>query len=107
MSKKKIYIGGKVTGLHPDIVSSNFQNAEIQVELLGFEAVNPIKVVNDPTSDWQTAMKKCIKALIDCDAAYFMQDSFWSTGALLEIKLCEDLGIPIFFTYENLDEWNN
>lgn len=107
MSKKKIYIGGKVTGLYPELVSSKFQNTEIQLELLGFEAINPIKVVNDPNSEWQPAMRKCLKALMDCDGAYFMPCSHFSTGALIELQLCEDLEIPRFFTFEDLDKWNN
>ena len=63
--------------------------------------------MNDPKSDWQPAMKKCIKALMDCDGAYFMPCCHLSPGALVELRLCEDIGIPIFFTYEDLDEWNN
>lgn len=106
MSKKKIYIGGKVTGLNPELVSSKFQNTEIQIELMGFAAVNPIKVVNDPSSDWQPAMRICIKALMDCDAAYFMPCSHTSEGAGIEMQLCENIGMPILFTYEDLAEWN-
>lgn len=94
--KKKVYIAGKVTGLNPDIVSSKFQNAEIQVELLGFEAVNPIKVVNNITEPWESAMKICVKAMLECDAVVILPCWSLSTGARIERQLAAALGIPIF-----------
>ncbi|MBP4137435.1 DUF4406 domain-containing protein [Flavobacterium geliluteum] len=67
---KKIYIAGKVTGLPENETNTKFQQAEITVSLAGFEAVNPIKVVNNQNADWDTAMRLCIVELMKCDAVF-------------------------------------
>lgn len=67
MNKKKIYIAGKVTGEPLAECTMKFGEAQKHIEALGFMAVNPLEVVNDFHTTWENAMKKCIKALMDCD----------------------------------------
>ena len=94
--KKKIYIAGKVTGLPQDEVSIKFANAENDLEQKGFNPVNPIHVVCNVNATWQEAMKKCIAALMDCDAVFVLPDALQSKGAKLELKLARKMGIPVF-----------
>lgn len=93
---KKIYIAGKVTGEDRQKTVLKFGSAEIRIELNGFKATNPIDVVCNMSEDWQKAMKKCIAAMIECDAVLLLDDWTQSKGALIESQLALDLGIPRF-----------
>lgn len=112
---KRIYIAGKVTGLPLHEVTMKFGEAQKTIELLGFEAINPLALINDWKCDWSVAMKKCIKALLDCDAIVILPDWEQSKGAKIERQLAEDLDIQIFnytkfglnVMVKNLEEWNN
>ena len=92
--KKTIYIAGKVTGLPQQEVTNKFADVQINLERFGFKVVNPIEVVGDWNVTWDTAMKKCIKALIDCDAIYLMDCHTQSVGAMIELQLAINLKIP-------------
>ncbi|OXA83692.1 hypothetical protein B0A56_00805 [Flavobacterium columnare NBRC 100251 = ATCC 23463] len=102
---KKIYIAGKVSGLSIESVLKKFDNAQAEIEDLGFKAINPITVVNDWQCDWHTAMKKCIKALMDCDAVVVLEDYKTSNGAKIELELCKRLGITIFYGVDDLAKY--
>ncbi|MGE4345913.1 MAG: DUF4406 domain-containing protein [Flavobacteriaceae bacterium] len=91
--KKKIYIAGKVTGLPQKEVVEKFEEAQLEIEKQGFYAVNPLEVVGDWNCDWQTAMKRCITALLKCDEAWFLPCWSNSKGALLEHKIATEVGI--------------
>ncbi|GEM55263.1 hypothetical protein B0A58_07330 [Flavobacterium branchiophilum NBRC 15030 = ATCC 35035] len=102
---KKIYIAGKVSGLSIESVLKKFANAQEEIEDLGFKAINPISVVNDWACDWHTAMKLCIKALMDCDAIVVLNDYTTSDGAKIELELSKRLGITIFYGVEELAKY--
>ncbi len=93
--KKKIYIAGKVTGLPIAETTMKFGEAQKELESRGFEAVNPLAVVNDWHATWEDAMKKCIAALVTVDAVYLLPCARDSRGAKLEKQLAEHLGIPV------------
>lgn len=92
---KRIYIAGKVTGEPKHTCALKFATAQKELEKRGYEVVNPITVVNDFNADWQTAMRKCIIALMDCQGIYFLPDWQDSQGAKVEYKLAETVGIEI------------
>lgn len=92
---KKIYIAGKITGLPQNEVIEKFETAKAKIESLGFHAINPVQVVNDWETTWENAMKKCLKALIDCDAVVILPCWSESKGATIERQLAEDLGMVI------------
>ena len=94
MTKKKIYIAGKVTGLPQQFEIDKFKKVQEILERCGFEVVNPIEVVKDFNTPWHLAMKLCIKALLDCDGVYLMPCHADSKGALVEKQLAYNLGIP-------------
>lgn len=95
MTKKKIYIAGKVTGEPIAECTKKFRLAQKEIESMGFDGINPFEVVMDFKATWQAAMKKCIKALVDCDAMVILPCWQDSKGAKIERKLAEDLGITI------------
>ena len=94
-TKKKIYIAGKVSGEDLAQCTMKFGEAQKKIEARGFEAVNPLEVVGTWKISWEAAMKKCIKALMDCDAIYFLPCADRSPGAKFEKELALKLGIPI------------
>jgi hypothetical protein len=100
--KKNIYIAGKVTGLDSMEVRLKFKRAEEEVIARGFEAINPINLVNNPNATWEEAMKKCIAALCLCDAVYLLPCCNTSPGAKLEIAIAASLKIPAFQKVDDL-----
>lgn len=105
--KKKIYIAGKVTGLTITECTMNFGTAQIAIEKLGHEAVNPLVIVNDWKCPWGLAMRKCIAALMDCDAILALDNSKQSEGATIELQLAHKLRMPIFYEIEHLTRFSN
>lgn len=95
MSKKKIYIAGKVTGLPQQEVVDKFAKAQKEIEEMGFEVVNPIEVVNDFDTPWNEAMKMCIIALLECTGIVLLPCWKDSKGARLEKDLARSFGIEV------------
>jgi nucleoside 2-deoxyribosyltransferase len=98
--KKKIYIAGKVTGLDREKCLEKFAISKRGVEELGYEAVNPMELVPEGT-EWNPAMKICIKALMDCDGIILHPDWSDSEGAIFEQGLAWKLGIENFLYSKN------
>ncbi len=92
---KKIYIAGKVTGEPIAECTMKFGVAQKKIEAIGFEAINPLAVVGDFNASWEVAMKKCLKALIDCDGVILLPCWQGSRGATIEWQLAKDLGLVI------------
>ena len=92
---KTIYIAGKVTGLPIEEVKVKFGAAQSLLRSKGFKAINPLEVVNDLEATWEDAMKKCIAALVAVDAVYLLPCYTNSPGAKLELKIAEELCIPV------------
>ena len=85
--KKKVYIAGKVTGEPKHACALKFAMAEKALVKKGFEVVNPLNVVGDPSTPWHLAMRKCIAALMTCDAIHLLPDWQESNGASIEKDL--------------------
>lgn len=101
-SKKKIYIAGKVTGEDLATCTMKFGTAQKAVENAGFEAVNPLEVVGDWQATWKGAMRKCLKALVDCDAILLLPCAKGSKGALIEKSVAIGLDMPYFDNVKSL-----
>lgn len=102
--KQLIYIAGKVTGVPIAERTAKFQAAETMLQQKGFETLNPIKLVEDPNTDWQTAMDICFIGLAKCNAIYMLPCSVDSEGAKLELEYALAKGIDIYYELENVEE---
>lgn len=110
---KKIYIAGKVTGENRAECTAKFALAKKEIEALGFEAINPLEVVGHWDTPWNPAMRKCIGALMECDAIVLLPDWISSRGAKIEYEISKFINIPDFRATKfglndlSLHKWNN
>ena len=90
---KKIYISGKIT--NNANYKADFEAAEFELKIAGFQPVNPAKEHLPDGATWADYMRHDIKLLCDCDAIYMLKGWRESAGAKIEYKLARDLGIEI------------
>lgn len=93
---KKLYISGKITGIE-DQAPELFKLAEEEVRKLGFEPVNPMTINHDHDLTWSSYMKEDLKAMMDCDGVYMLNNWKTSKGANIELDLAESLGMEIYY----------
>lgn len=98
----KIYISGKISGEPTAPCTIKFGTMQKCIENLGHQAVNPLEVCMEPGINWHEAMRKDIKALMDCDAIYCLPDYIHSRGALLEQQIAIALDMPVFYDLKTL-----
>lgn len=96
----KIYLSGKISGTDLKETSEKFKTYQKHFEKLEHEVVNPFELTTDLTLDWCTYMKTDIKAMLDCDTIFVMNDYIDSIGAKLEFHIAVMLGYPI------IRQWN-
>lgn len=96
MNKKKIYISLPISGRSIEAVKSECSHAKIDIENRGFEAVSPLEVSDDPDATYSEHMGKDIAALLDCDAAVFLDGWIGSKGCMLEFHTCQIYSKHIF-----------
>ena len=104
--KPKIYIAGKVTGEKLPHVTIKFRKAKKELEKLGYEAINPLEVVNDFNCSWQYAMQKCIAALRECEAVYFLPCYKRSKGAQIELNFAHNHNINVYTDVKQIPDLN-
>lgn len=90
-----IYIAGKVTGEDKLECAAKFSKAQKELNRYGFQVINPLEVVGNWNTPWETAMKLCIKTLMECDAVFLLPCAVNSKGAQIEVELAAKLGIPV------------
>jgi len=94
--KTKIYISGKITGIE-DKAFEIFQKADEHLQSMNFETVNPMLLKHNHDKSWESYMKVCLKALIDCDKIYMLLNWRDSKGAMMELEVARKLGISVIF----------
>jgi len=97
---KHIYICGPVTGRpleearqHFDTVEKNIHTAATDMSTC---TSNPMRLC-PPGTEWHQAMKICIRELVQLDGIALLQGWQHSKGAFLELKLAEELHIPVVY----------
>lgn len=105
MNKPKIYIAGKVSGEPLHACTMKFGAAQVQLQKMGFEVVNPLEVVPHFNIDWQTAMRLCICKLMGCHGVFLLKDYTDSRGAMIESNLAKNLKMPQFQSFKELEKF--
>lgn len=100
----RLYIAGKITGLHVDEAFEMFERGEEIVTRCGHRAVNPMtEVEQTPGREWIDYMRDGIRLLIECDGIFMLSNWGDSPGARLEKLIAEGLGLQIFYANRAAD----
>lgn len=88
-----VYVSGPMTGL-PEHNLPAFAAAADRLADAGFEPRNPgyRGVIEGYT--WQDYLRDALRLLLDCDAVALLPGWETSRGALLEVRVATDLGMP-------------
>lgn len=94
--RKRVYISGKISGLHYKVAYGAFEQAEIYFLSLNYEIVNPMKLTHNHDKSWESYMREDLKAMMDCDCIAFLNNYHLSRGAGIEKELAIELGFKVF-----------
>jgi hypothetical protein len=100
----KIYISGKISGLAD--FERLFNEAESELLKNGHDVVNPVRLLHDHDKTWQSYMKECLKAMMDCEAIFMLSNWLKSDGAIIERSVAHSLQFKIIYqNYEQVDQY--
>ena len=99
----KIYISGKITGLHKRDYRGKFKAAANRLRMLGHTVVDPSRLdVYELTYAEYMAVDTTLLGF--CDAIYMLDNWENSNGAKLEKEYAESLGLKVLYESEERDE---
>ena len=94
----RIYISGKITGLHLIEAKFNFFETEKHLKLKGLTPINPFNIVNyEEDKNWEEYMIECIRVLFYCDAIFMLKNWKDSKGARIERHIAAEMGLKIMY----------
>lgn len=93
-----VYVSGPVTDIH-DGNRLTFEATTKAIRNLGHIARNPHEFCADipKDSDWEVFMRRGITQLMGCTDIIMLPKFKQSRGAMLELRLAQELGIRIYF----------
>lgn len=94
MSRARVQIIGKVTGLDRERCVAKFKDSQEMLEHAGYEVVNPVTLVPAETS-WKEAMRICLRELLSVDAVAVQPDWYDSEGARVEYMVANALKLKM------------
>jgi hypothetical protein len=113
----RVYVSGPVTGMPRSEARALFKAACLKVELAGHIAINPLDIPHpdncgceqpiDGSHNWECALRKDIRVLINCDAILMLPGWMHSEGAELERYIARRLCIPIYLSSADLPVVND
>ena len=103
--KKRIYISGPISGHDLDERRKVFEMAEVILEKIGFEPVNPIAEADRHPEDVTTHqhMRRDIALLLGCDAIFMMKGWTHSKGCKVEFDVATAIGLLVYFEEVYMD----
>ncbi|SFK99406.1 protein of unknown function [Porphyromonadaceae bacterium KH3CP3RA] len=91
----KVYISGPITGIVLPVAIARFNDAELRLQEMGFDVVNPMDNGVPITAEWSEHIREDIRLMLDCNAIYLLKGWENSKGAALEKHIAEKLGFTI------------
>lgn len=95
----RVYISGKMTGLHRVEFMKHFFEAEHMLRQNGYDVVNPARM-SDFNLSYVEFMLIDTTLLTMCDAIYMLNNWRDSNGAKEELALAEAKGLKIMYEVE-------
>lgn len=89
----RIYISGPITGTED--YNQRFEAVEKNLKSIGFDVVNPLKLVHNHGKTYDEFMKVDIQELLKCDAIYMLDNWIQSKGSSIEYFIARSLGIKV------------
>lgn len=98
MTKKKVYISSKMTGLPEFNFPAFDKKAEELEQRYGFEVLNPADIGRKYGTDKPIEFyrRKNLEMLLQADILYVFGDVSDSKGVEFEITVAKELGLPIW-----------
>jgi hypothetical protein len=96
--KMKIYISGRITG--DGNYREKFLDAENRLYGAGHFPLNPAACVS-PDTDWNGAMRTAVCLMLKSEGVALLPDWNESKGAIIEVRLAREVGIPV----KPIEEW--
>lgn len=107
---KHIYLCGPVSGRglkeaaeHFSRVENRIRSAANKGNILAVHTSNPTRFC-PPVLEWHKAMRVCICEMVRCGGIALLKGWQKSKGAALELKLAQDLRIPVVFIETPVDQ---
>ena len=97
MEKDKVYISGAIAHYDMNERKEAFANAEMRLQSMGFNPVNPFKNGLPDEAHWREHMRADIRLLLDCEFIYMLQGWELSKRAKLELDVASSCGIKVLF----------
>ena len=101
---KHIYLCGPVSGREHAEAAGHFRLVEEKIRGSGtaFYTGNPLRFCPEGL-EWHEAMRICVGEMVRCGGIALLQGWQRSRGAALELKLAQDLRIPVVYVEPPLD----
>lgn len=94
----RIYIAGPMTGL-PELNFPAFFAKEAELNEHKYHVINPARMSKGLPRSRESYLRADIKALVDCDAIYFLPGWEDSPGACLEYHIAKELKLVVLGTF--------
>lgn len=95
MSITRIYLAGPMSGL-PDNNYPAFHAAAARLRALGYHVENPAENPVPEPETWENYLRMGLRQMLTCDAVVTLPGSPQSRGAVLEMSVARQVGIPVF-----------
>jgi len=106
---KHIYLCGPVSGRKQYEAANHFAAVEKKIRAASNDLVytsNPMRFCPQDLCCWYKELRVCIGELVRCDGIALLQGWQKSKGATLELKLAQDLHIPVVYVEPPVDSLN-
>lgn len=111
MSKKRVYVAGKLNGMAVDYIKNCYTMMEWaeKVRKLGFSVYVPcidfLMGVHFGNYEYQDYFDNSQPWLEVADAVFVCPGWQTSTGTKRELETTAEIGIPVFYNLVNLEQW--